>query len=76
MSILTKREREGLDDVFSSIQTNDNNYNLFKDLSFFIISKKRLLLSSKALKVAKYGIKQRKKSYFLSFISKKKKNLS
>lgn len=76
MSILTQSERDGLDDVFSSIQSDNNNYKFLKDLSLFIMSKKNDILSTRLLKQAKYGIKQRKKPYFLTFNSKKKKNLS
>ena len=76
MSTLTKSERDGLDDVFLSIHSNNNNYNIIKELSTFIISKKKRFPMTKLLKQAKYRIKQRNLSHFLSFNSKKKKNLS
>ena len=76
MSVLTQSERDGLDDVFSSIHSDDNNYKYIKDLSALIISKKNTHSVKKFFKQAKYGIKQSNFSHFLSFIGKKKKNLS
>ena len=76
MSVLTQNERDGLDDVFSSIHSSNNNYNIIKELSLFIIQKKNDFFKTKLLKQAKYGTKQRKKAHFSSFLSKKKKILS
>jgi hypothetical protein len=76
MSVLTQNERDGLEDVFSSIHSNNKNYKIIKELSFFIILIKRDFSITKFIKHAKYGIKQRKISQFLSFNTKKKKNLS
>ena len=76
MSALTKSERDGLDDVFLSIHSSNNSYNIFKELLTFIISKKKKFSIQKLLKQANYGIKQRSFSHFLSFNTKKKKNLS
>ena len=76
MSALTQNERDGLDDVFSSINADNNSYKFSRELSSFLISKKSDIYSSKLFKQANYGIKQSIFSHFLSFIDKKKKNLS
>ncbi|MFT5660371.1 MAG: hypothetical protein ACI9TV_001012 [Sulfurimonas sp.] len=76
MSVLTQNERDGLDDVFSSIHSSNNKYKYIKELSAFIISKEKGFFPTKLLKQAKYGIKQTSFSHFLSFTSKKKKKLS
>ncbi len=76
MSALTKQERDGLEDVFLSIHTNDDRYKKFKELSSLIIASNISSAASKLLKRAKFGLKKRKTSYFLSFFDKKKKSLS
>ena len=76
MSTLTQSERDGLDDVFLSINSSNNSYNIIKELSTFIISKKKKFSMPKLLKQANYRIKQRSFSQFLPFNTKKKKNLS
>lgn len=75
MSVLTKSERDGLDDVFLSIQSNEDKYEKLKRVSSLIISKSKLLSLSKLVKEAKYSIKETKISHFMPFIDKKKKNL-
>ena len=76
MSTLTQSERDGLDDAFLSIHSSNNNYNRIKELSTFVISKKKSFSIKKLLKQANYGIKQRGFSHFLAFNTRKKKNLS
>ena len=76
MSTLTKSEREGLDDVFLSIHSTANRYEKMKELSSFIINSNISTTLSKLLKHAKIGLKKSKSSYFLAFLSKKKKYLS
>ena len=76
MSALTQNERDGLDDVFLSINSDNNNYKFIKELSTLVIFKKRDYSMPKFLKRAKYGIKQRNFSHFSSIFGKKKKNLS
>jgi len=76
MSALTQNEREGLDDVFLSIQTGEKKYQKMKELSPLIISRHMSLNLSKHLKQAKLGLKETKLSQFLLNLSKKKKNLS
>ena len=76
MSALTKNEREGLDEVFLSIQTHEEKYQKIKDLSALIFSRETKLNIQKLLKQAKHGLKETKISHFLLQLSKKKKNLS
>jgi len=75
MSILTNKERDGLDDVFLSIHSNNNKYKKFKDLSSLLIINKTIINFSKLLKQAKIGLKETKIPHFLLFSSKKKKHL-
>lgn len=76
MSALTKSEREGLEDVFLSIHSNENKYKKIKDISTLILSKGGEFSTIKLLKRAKYGLKETNISHFIEFIAKKKKNLS
>ncbi|HEY9204158.1 MAG TPA: hypothetical protein VIM82_07485 [Sulfurimonas sp.] len=76
MSTLTKQEKDALEDVFLSIQTGNNKYKKLKELSSFIIADEISSVLSKLLKRAKFGLKKRKSSHFLSFLDKKKKSLS
>jgi len=75
MGTLTKKERDGLEDVFLSIHSTDK-YKKFKDLSTLITSNYTALNLKKLLKHAKYGLKETKISHFLLKFTKKKKNLS
>ncbi|MEN4052824.1 MULTISPECIES: hypothetical protein [Sulfurimonas] len=75
MGALTKNERDGLEDVFLSIQSV-GKYEKLKDLSALIISKPTTLNFKKLLKQARYGLKETKISHFLLKYAKKKKNLS
>ena len=75
MGTLTKKEREGLEDVFLSIQSI-GKYEKLKNLSILIISKPVALNFKKLVKQAKFGLKETKISQFLLKNVKKKKNLS
>lgn len=76
MGVLTKNERDGLEDVFLSIHKSTDKYKKIKDLSALIMTHKTTLNFKKLLKQAKYGLKETKMSQFLLKYSKKKKNLS
>ncbi len=76
MGILTKNERDGLEDVFLSIHTSTNKYKKIKDLSALIMTHETTLNFKKLLKQAKSGLKETKFSDFLLKYTKKKKNLS
>ena len=76
MSALTQNERDGLEDVFLSIHSNQDKFQRMKELSALIISKKNDFSMENLLKVAKYGITGNKFSNFFPFNVKKKKNLS
>ncbi|MBA1433519.1 MAG: hypothetical protein FAF04_08010 [Epsilonproteobacteria bacterium] len=75
MGALTKKERDGLEDVFLSIHSV-SKYEKLKDLSTLIISKPATLNFKQLVKQAKIGLKETKISHFLLKITKKKKNLS
>jgi len=75
MGVLTKKERDGLEDVFLSIHSV-SKYEKLKDLSYLIISKPATLNFKKLVKQAKIGLKETKISHFLLKFAKKKKNLS
>jgi len=77
MGTLTKQERDGLEDIFISIHTNNNNkYRKLKEISYLIRSKNISIKASNFLKMAKIGLKGSKLSQFLTDFVKKKKNLS
>jgi len=76
MGALTKNERDGLEDVFLSINSADEKYDKIKDLSYLIMSHKTTRNFSKLLKQAKIGLKETKLSQFLARYYEKKKNLS
>ena len=76
MGTLTKRERDGLEDVFLSIHCSNQKYNKFKKISEIIFHKRFDLSSTKLYKRAQYRLKGSKTTSFLAHLSKKKKNLS
>ena len=76
MSTLTQKERDGLDEVFLSIHSSNDNYKYTKELLTLIIPKSKGYFVLMASKLAKYGIKLSMFSQFPSFSTKKKKNLS
>ncbi len=76
MSTLTKRERDGLEDVFMSIHSNTDKYQKLKKLSSVLMQKGVDLSRYKLYKRAKFGLKRSKLSLFFINLGKKKKNLS
>lgn len=76
MSALSKKERDGLEDVFLSIHSHDDKYQKIKELSSLIMKSNTPINFSNLLKQARYGLKETKLSHFLAYLSKKKKNLS
>lgn len=76
MNALTQNEREGLEDVFSSIHANKNRYEKFKQLLSLIIKHTSTINTLKLLKEAKKRLKEAKIADYLLNLSKKKKNLS
>ena len=76
MGALSKNERDGLEDVFLSIHTQQNKYQKIKELSSLILTHETSLNLVELLKQAKHGLKETKLSQFLVKFSKKKKNLS
>ncbi|MEA1893222.1 MAG: hypothetical protein U9N33_11010 [Campylobacterota bacterium] len=76
MGTLTKQERDSLEDIFLSINTDGSKYVKLKEISSLVISKSISSNTSKLLKRAKIGIKESKLSQFIAVFIKKKKNLS
>ena len=76
MSALTKKERDGLEDVFLSIHSHGDKYRKIKEISSLIMNHDSSINFSNLLKRAKYRLKETKVSHFLVNLSKKKKNLS
>ena len=76
MGALTKSERDGLDDVFLSIHSNQDKFKKIKEISTLIMSRKNDFSMTKLINQAKYGLKETDFSHFIDFINKKKKNLS
>ncbi len=76
MSTLTKRERDGLEDVFLSIHSNGDKYKKLKNISSLILHRNFHIYSHRLLKRGKIGLKRSKLSLFFINLGKKKKNLS
>jgi hypothetical protein len=76
MGALTKKERDGLENAFLSIDYNNNRYEKIKEISYLIMNYSMTVDFKKLLKQAKYGLKEVKLSRFIHNLSKKKKNLS
>ncbi|MDD2789907.1 MAG: hypothetical protein PHU40_04495 [Sulfurimonas sp.] len=76
MSTLTKNERDGLEDVFLSIHTNEKRYEKMKEISALILSQTSSFNMLRLLVHAKKSLKQTKISHYLAYLGKKKKNLS
>lgn len=76
MSTLTKKERDGLDDVFMSIHSNSDKYRKLKGISSLITAKDYKFSMHTLLEQAKQGLKETNFSHFLAYIAKKKKFLS
>ena len=76
MGTLTKRERDGLEDVFLSIHSNKNRYKKVEKLFSLFITSLSNTSNIKLLKRAKFGLKKIKTQQILSYFYKKKKSLS
>ena len=76
MGTLTKKERDGLEDVFLSIHATTNRYEHIKRYLSIGILKPKKINFKKLFKVAKYGVKETKFQKKLLAFTKKKKNLS
>lgn len=76
MGALTKNERDGLEEVFLSIHSNNEKYQKIKDISTLIMSKRSTFYVNTLIKQAKYGLKETNISHFMAFLTKKKKYLS
>jgi len=76
MNILTTNEREGLEDVFLSIHTDNNKYIKIKTFVSTIINKEINFSSNSLFKRANFGLNKLKISYFLVKFGEKKKSLS
>lgn len=76
MSALTKKEREGLEDVFLSIHSNVDKYQKLKEISSLMINNNHELSLRTLYKRAKNGIEENEIAVFFSNFLKKKKNLS
>ena len=76
MGVLTKKERDGLEDVFISIHSGNDKYNKLKKISSLVFHGTYYYSFEKLYKRAKYGLKETKFSQFIAHFSKTKKNLS
>ncbi|DAB29036.1 MAG TPA: hypothetical protein CFH84_11855 [Sulfurimonas sp. UBA12504] len=76
MSTLTKNDKDGLEDVFLSIHTNEKRYEKMKEFSAFIVSHTNSFNVLRLLSQAKKSFKLTKVSHYLAYIGKKKKKLS
>lgn len=73
MSALTKKERDGLEDVFLSIHSNNNKYSKFKEFSSFSMTKNMNNYMHTLLKRAKFGLHRSKFPHIFANFYKKKK---
>lgn len=76
MGALTKKERDGLEDIFLSLKNHTNRYERFKELSLLLMPHNPTFNIKKLYKQAKYGLKETRASNFLLDLIKKKKKLS
>lgn len=76
MSALTQKEREGLEDVFMSIHTNQAKLNKLKEIASLLFTKSRRVRAAEPLFIFKKSNKNRSFSDILSYFQKTKKNLS
>ena len=76
MSVLSNKERDGLEDVFLSIHSHHDKYERLKDLASLILYNGSAQKLTKLLKQAKYGLKETNFLEFFNKKSQKKKNLS
>ena len=75
MSALTKNERNGLEDIFLSIHVNKTKDQKFRKLAYAFIYKHISIKAYNLLKRAKNKQKKMKFTYFLTHLTKQKKNL-
>jgi hypothetical protein len=75
MGALTQNERDGLEDVFLSIQ-GTKKYKKIQLITVIFNTDPKKLNFKKLLKQAKIGLNETKLSHFLLNFAKKKKNLS
>lgn len=71
MSALTKKERDGLDDVFLSIHSNNNKYQKMKELSSLIMSRNLDFSMHTLLTRAKIRLERSKFSHFFYIFNQK-----
>jgi hypothetical protein len=76
MSVLTKKERDGLEEVFLSINNSNTLTKKIKKYFFIFINFSNLNDTKKSLKYAKTGKFKDIFSLFLQKFNKVKKNLS
>ncbi len=76
MNVLTTNERDGLEDVFLSIHTDNNKYKKIKNISAMIANHKLSFSNNSLFKRAKFGLNEFKLSHFWAELGKKKKFLS
>lgn len=76
MSYLTKSEREGLEDIFLSIHTNDNKSLKLRRILTSLHYKLVPFFTYNLYKKIKTHTKQPKFPYFRAYLTKQKKNLS
>ena len=67
MSALTKKERDGLEDVFLSIHSHSDKYQKIKEISSLIMDKNHTVNFPKLLKQAKIGLKNLLKSLSINY---------
>ena len=76
MGGLTNKEREGLEDVFLCIHTDNHRNYKFQKIYTLISNQNIDFLKYNIYKGANFGLKRVKISYFFNKITKKKKYLS
>lgn len=76
MNTLTEKERNGLEEVFNSIQVSNTKYSISKYLSSFLIVEKAKTHRKTFTYKLKKGMKLPKISQLLTNYVQKKKNLS
>ncbi len=64
MSAISKQERDALEDVFSSIYTDDYRYEKFKNIFTKIVDIKNTFFRKSSIKNFKFYILSLKKRYF------------
>ena len=75
MGTLTKKEREGLEDVFLSIHTDNQKFQRLRDLSQLLIHKNLHFSLQRLLKDVNKGLKGANIENLLLFLDKTKKHL-